>query len=174
MRILWAAAAALLLAGSAQAAATSTSANGFRIENKATVAATPDQVWAALGQIGSWWSSDHTYSGSAANMTMPLKVGACFCETLPGGGGVEHGRVIMVWPEKKMVRIQAALGPLQDEGVSAVLSFQVKRVDGGSEVVETYNVGGARPEMAEFWPRVNTVLAEQLDRLKTYAEGKKP
>jgi uncharacterized protein YndB with AHSA1/START domain len=173
MRILLAGAVStLLLAGAAQAAATSTSANGFRLENKVTVAATPDAVWAALGQIGSWWSSDHTYSGSAANMTMPLKVGACFCEALPGGG-VEHGRVIMVWPEQKLVRVQAALGPLQDEGVSAVLSFQVKPADGGAEVVETYNVGGARSETADLWPQVNAVLAEQLDRLKTYVEARK-
>jgi uncharacterized protein YndB with AHSA1/START domain len=172
MRIALAIAAALL-ATSAQAAATSTSASGFRIENKVTVAATPDQVWTALGQIGSWWSSDHTYSGSSVNMTMPLKVGACFCEALPGGG-VEHGRVILVWPEQKLLRIQAALGPLQDEGVSAVLSFQVKPAQGGAEIVETYNVGGARPEAVTMWPGVNTVLSEQLDRLKAYVEAKKP
>ena len=173
MKMVLAAAVAVLIAGPAQAAAVSTSSTGFRLENRATVAATPDQVWTALGQIGSWWSSDHTYSGSAANMTMPLKVGACFCEALPGGG-VEHGRVILVWPEQKLVRVRAALGPLQDEGVSAVLSFQVKPAEGGAEIVETYNVGGARAETAALWPNVNAVLAEQLDRLKAYVETKKP
>jgi len=166
--------AACLLATSAQAAVTSTSATGFRIENHVTVAATPDQVWTALGQIGGWWNSEHSYSGSSANMTMPLKVGGCFCEALPGGG-VEHGRVIMVWPQQKLLRIQTALGPLQDEGVSGVLGFQVKPAKGGgAEVVETYNVGGARPETVAMWPQVNAVLSDQLNRLKAYVEPKKP
>jgi len=90
------------------------------------------------------------------------------------GGGVEHGRVILVWPEQKLLRVQAALGPLQNEGVSAILSFQVKPVSGGAEVLETYNVGGARPETVATWPQVNVVLAEQLDHLKAYVEAKKP
>jgi hypothetical protein len=77
-------------------------------------------------------------------------------------------------PEQKLLRVQAALGPLQDEGVSAVLSFQVKPAQGGAEIVETYNVGGARPEAVTMWPGVNTVLSEQLDRLKAYVEAKKP
>lgn len=167
------AAAATLLATSAQAAVISTSPTGFHIENKATVVATPDQVWTALGQVGSWWNSEHTYSGSASNMTMPLQVGACFCEALPGGG-VEHGRVIAVWPDRKLLRVQAALGPLQDKGVSAVLTFQVRAVDGGSEVVETYNVGGATPEVIQMAPAVDGVLAEQLSGLKSYVEPHMP
>ena len=173
MKAVLAAGALFLLAGQAQAAVVSTSADGFRIENKATVIATPDQVWTALGEVGSWWNSDHTYSGSASNMTMPLKVGACFCEALPGGG-VEHGRVIAVLPEQKLLRVQGALGPLQDKGVSAVLTFQVKAVDGGSEVVETYNVGGATPEVIQMAPAVDRVLGEQLSGLKSYVEPHMP
>jgi uncharacterized protein YndB with AHSA1/START domain len=172
MRIVLAAA-ACLLATSAQAAVLSTSSVGFQIENRATVAASPEQVWTALGEIGSWWSSEHTYSGSASNMTMPLKVGACFCEALPGGG-VEHGRVIAVLPEQKLLRVQAALGPLQDKGVAAVLTFQVKPITGGSEIVESYNVGGATAEVIQMAPVVDQVLAAQLKGLKAYVDPHMP
>jgi uncharacterized protein YndB with AHSA1/START domain len=160
---------ALALAGPAHAEVKSATDSGFRLENRITVAATPERAWVALGEIGRWWNSAHTYSGDALNMTMPLKVGGCFCEALPGGG-VEHGRVIMVWPEQKMVRLQSALGPLQDEGVEAVLTFQVKPAPGGAEIVQTYNVGGARPEMVKAAPLIDQVVGEQLGRLKTYLE----
>lgn len=173
MRIILAVAAALL-ATSAQAAVVSTSPAGFHIENRVAVVSTPEQVWTALGQVGSWWSSDHTYSGSASNMTMPLQVGACFCEALPGGG-IEHGRVIAVWPDQKLLRVQAALGPLQDKGVAAVLTFQVKATEsGGSEIVETYNVGGATPEVIQMAPVVDQVLAQQLDGLRAYVDPHMP
>lgn len=164
---------ASLFATSAHAAVVSTSSVGFQIENRATVAASPEQVWTALGLVGSWWSSDHTYSGSASNMTMPLKVGACFCEALPGGG-VEHGRVIAVVPDQKLLRVQAALGPLQDKGVAAVLTFQVKPTDGGAEIIESYNVGGATADVVNMAFDVDRVLAAQLAGLKAYVDPHMP
>jgi len=161
--------AALALAGPAHAEVKSTTDSGFRLENRVTVNATPERAWTALGEIGRWWNSDHTYSGDALNMTLPLKVGGCFCEALPGGG-VEHGRVIVAWPEQKLLRLQAALGPLQDEGVEAVLTFQIKPAPGGAEIVQTYNVGGVRPEMLKNAPLIDQVVGEQLNRLKAYLQ----
>lgn len=164
-----AAATALALSGSAQAAVVSSWESGFRIENKATVSTTPETAWQALGEIGSWWNSEHTYSGSASNMTMPLKPGACWCEALPGGG-IEHGRVIMVWPEQRMVRIDGAVGPLQDEGVAGALTWKVNEVPGGVEIVQTYHVGGVRPEMLKNAGLVDQVMAEQLEGLRAYLQ----
>jgi len=163
----------LALAGSAEAKVVGTSDTGFRIENRITVATTPEAAWKALGEIGNWWMSDHTYSGDAAHLSMPLKPGACFCEALPGGG-VEHGRVILVMPDQMMLRVQAALGPLQDEGVSAVLGFQIKPTDGGAEIVQTYNVGGARPEMIKAAAAIDAVLAEQMHSYKGYIDPHMP
>jgi len=171
MRIGWIMAAALAIASPAAAEVKSTSDSGFRLENRVTVAATPEEAWQALGEIGRWWSSAHTYSGDALNITMPLRPGACFCEALPGGG-VEHGRVILVWPEHRMLRVEAALGPLQDEGIAAVLSFHVKPAPGGAQIVQTYNVGGARPEMVKMASGVDDVLAQQLASYKTYVEAR--
>jgi uncharacterized protein YndB with AHSA1/START domain len=167
-------AAALLLgtAAPAHAEVKSTWAAGFRLENRVTVAAPPDKVWAALGQIGNWWNAAHSYSGDSANMTMPLTPGGCFCEALPklgAGAGVKHGEVVMVMPNT-LLRLEAPLGPLQDEGVGAALTFTLKPVEGGTEVVQTYNAGGLRPEMVAAAALFDQVLGGQLVRLKRFVE----
>ncbi|MDP1631085.1 MAG: SRPBCC domain-containing protein [Caulobacter sp.] len=169
-------AAALLIgltAAPAHAEVKATWAAGFRLEDRVTIAASPEAVWEALGRIGGWWDGAHSYSGDAANMTMPLRPGGCFCEALPGGG-VKHGEVIMVLPGKAL-RIAAALGPLQEEGVSAALTFTLTpAADGGTEVVMTYNVGGARPEIVAIAPVVDGVVGGQLVRLKALVETGAP
>ena len=172
--VLMAATAALALGGAAQAAVVETWDSGFRIENRAVAtSATPDQAWQALGEIGRWWNSSHSYSGSASNMTIEMKPGGCWCEALPGGG-VEHGRVILVWPEQRTLRIDGALGPLQEEGVSASLTWQVRETDGGVEIIQTYHVGGVRPEMMKNAGLVDQVLAEQVEGLRTYLQPPAP
>lgn len=165
---------ALFAAAPAQAEVKQTWAAGFRLENRATIAASPDKVWAALGQVGKWWNGEHSYSGDSANMTMPLTPGGCFCEALPKGGGVKHGEVVMVMPGQTL-RVSAPLGPLQGEGVSAALTFTLTATaDGKTEVVETFNVGGARPEIVGYAAGIDGVVGEQLGRLKAYVEAGKP
>jgi len=161
-------------AGAAHAEVKSTWASGIRLENKAVVAAPPEKVWAALGQVGKWWDDAHTYSGDASNMTLPLEADACFCEKLPKGGGVRHGVVELAWPGQ-FLRLDAALGPLQDEGAGGALTFTLKPAPGGgTEVVQTYNVTGLRPEMIKAAPLIDQVIGGQLTRLKTYVETGKP
>jgi len=118
-------AAVLGTAGLARAEVKSTWAAGIRLENKVVIAAPPETVYAALGQIGKWWDSEHTYTGDAANMTIALEPGACFCERFPKGGGVKHGEVVLAWPSQ-MLRINGDFGPLQDEGASGALTFTLK------------------------------------------------
>jgi len=172
-----AAAALLGLATPAHAEVKQTWAAGFRLENRAVIAASPDRVWAALGQIGKWWNGEHSYSGDSANMTMPLTPGGCFCEALPklgAGAGVQHGVVVMIMPGQTL-RLDAPLGPLQGEGVSAALTFTLKATaDGGTEVVETFNVGGARPEIVGYAAGIDGVVGEQLTRMKAFVETGKP
>ena len=171
------AAALLGLATPAQAEVKQTWAAGFQAVNRVTIAAPPEKVWAALGQVGKWWNGAHSYSGDSANMTMPLTPGGCFCEALPklgAGAGVQHGVVVMVMPGQTL-RINAPLGPLQGEGVDAALTFTLKATaDGGTEVTQTFNVGGARPEIVGFAAGIDAVVSEQLGRLKAYVETGKP
>lgn len=163
------AATALLAVGSARAEVTSTWEAGVRLESKVTIAAPPDRVYAALGDIGKWWDSEHTYTGDAANMTIALEPGACFCERFAKGGGVKHGEVVLAWPGR-VLRIHGALGPLQDEGPAGALTFTLEAVEGGTQVTQTYNAGGLRPEMVANAPLFDQVIGGQLTRLKRYME----
>lgn len=167
-----AAAALLLAAGAAQAEVKVAEGGVIRIENRAVVKAPPEKVYAAIGEIGRWWNGAHSYSQNAGNMTLELKPGGCFCEALPGGG-VKHGEVALAWPGM-MVRILAALGPLQDEGVGGALTFTLKKVPDGTEIVQTYNIGGLRPQMLQAAPVIDQVVREQLVRLASYVETGKP
>lgn len=161
--------AASLLAAPALAAAEvkSSSPAGFEVESKATVAAAPAEVYARLGRVGDWWSSAHTYSGKAANMSLALKAGGCFCEVMPEGGGtIEHGRVIYAMPGATL-RLQGGLGPLQQEAAVGTLTWSLKAVPGGTEVTQSYVVGGyVRGGADKFAPIVDQVLAEQLAGLR--------
>lgn len=150
-----------------------TSAQGFRLQSVQQIAASPAKVFAALGEIGRWWSDTHTYSGKAANMTLQLSANACFCETLPNGGTVRHGVVEAVMPGR-LLRLDSALGPLQDEGVSAALSFSLKPMASGTQLMVTYNVGGTRPSMLAIASGVDGVVTEQAVRLKRYVETGHP
>lgn len=145
---------------------------GFAVSHVVTVAASPDAVYAALKMPAKWWDGAHSWSGDAANLWMDAQAGGCFCETLPGTarGSVEHGRIIYAQPGK-LLRLTGGLGPLQGEAVSATLSWELKPVDGGTQVSQSYVVGGyVRMGMAAIAPAVDQVLGEQLDRLKAFAE----
>lgn len=163
----------LLAAAPLQAEVKSVTDYGFEVAKTATVKGDPAKVYATLGQPGLWWNPAHSYSGDARNMTMLLRPGGCFCEALPKDkGAVEHGRVVFAQPGK-MLRLSSALGPLGAEGVSGTLTFQLKPVEGGTQVVMNYVVGGyIRGGGPKQWaPAVDMVLGEQLDRLKAYLDA---
>lgn len=173
MRIACLAALAALTAAPASAEVVEKSPNGFRLKNVAEVAAAPARVYQALGEIGRWWDPAHSYSGKAANLSLTLEPGGCFCEALDGGG-VRHGVVVMAMPPST-VRIEGALGPLQDEAVTAVLTFAITAKDDGSQVVQTYHVGGAREATVRDFPApVDQVLAAALARFARYVETGAP
>ena len=171
MRIILAAA-TLAFASPAFAAVEEATPAGFAIRNQAVVAATPAETWAVLGRIGEWWNDAHTYSGKAANMRLELKAGGCFCETLPAraagpAGDVEHGRVLTAMPYDMLV-LDAPLGPLQSEATVGRLTWSLRKVDGGTEITQSFVAGGyARGGADKLAPIVDRVLAEQLDGLKS-------
>ena len=173
-----AAAAVLALASSAaeRSAAEVLSVAGKCLEVRETAhtAASPDKVYAALLLPARWWSSDHTFSGSAANLALDARVGGCWCETLPNGGSVEHLRVIYVSPGK-LLRLRGALGPFQGLPVDGVMTWTIKGAGDGTEISLTYAVGGyVKDGFDELSKAADHVLAEQLDRLKKLADGGPP
>jgi len=176
MKIEWAAALILAFAPlAAQAEVVERTEAGFRTKKTVEVAASPDKAYAALGQIGSWWDGAHTYTGKASNMTVKLEAGACFCEALPGGG-VRHGVVALAWPDQHTLRIEAALGPLQNEGAAGALTFQISpKTGGGSTVTVTYHVGGMRAAAAKaFADPVDQVIGTQAVRFGKFVDTGKP
>ncbi|WGM38496.1 SRPBCC domain-containing protein [Caulobacter sp. NIBR1757] len=173
MRVLLAAAMAVALAGQAGAAsaAVKSAAEGrLELESSVVIDAAPDKVYAAIGQIGSWWDPAHSYGGQ---MTLELRPGGCFCESLPGGG-VKHGEVVMAMPGK-LVRLSAPLGPMQDWGVAAAMTFELKPAEGGkTTVVLRYNASGFSAGQLQAAPGIDGVVVGQLTRLKSFAETGKP
>ena len=144
---------------------------GFVSHNVVEVPAGPADAWAMLARPGEWWNGEHSYSGSAANLTIETVAGGCFCETIPaaegaGGGQVEHMRVLYVDPRVRVLRLAGALGPLQSEAVTGVLTMTVEPMGTGSKITWDYVVGGyARMPLEQMAPLVDQVVGEQLTRL---------
>lgn len=166
---------ALFVCTPAQADVVSATDQGFEISRSVPIAAAPARIYAAIGQPAKWWNKDHTWSGDAQNMTLALKAGGCFCERLPKDKGmVEHGRVIFAQPGK-MLRLNAALGPLQGKGATGALTFAIKPEGDGAVVTLSYVVGGyLRPGPKAIAPAVDMVLGQQLAGLKALLEAKSP
>lgn len=166
--------AGMLITGTpARADVTAQSEQGFVSRNVVVVAGSPAAVWKKLVTPAAWWSSDHTFSGDAANMALDPVAGGCFCEVLPGDsgpaakapaarGGVQHMRVVFV-DRAKALRMVGALGPLQSEAVNATLTITLKEVDGGTRVIFEYVVGGyMRYPADKIANAVDIVMGNQL------------
>ena len=172
--LLLAAVAVLAFAGSARAEVKTAAEGRLVLENVVVVEAPADKVYAALGRIGDWWDSEHTYSGKASNMTLKLEPGACFCEAIPGGGGVKHGEVVLAWPGK-FLRLEAPLGPLQDMGVATALTYTLEPAgEGKTKVTQSYKASGLDADSLKGAPLFDRVIGGSLKRFKTYVETDKP
>lgn len=148
---------------------------GFAIVHSAETTGAKDDVWKALIAPAKWWSSQHTYSGDAANLYMDAQATGCFCEKLPRPadapegqrmGSVEHMHVVFADPQRGILRMAGGLGPLQGEAAHGTLTIKLKPIDTGTRIEWNYVVGGfIRMSQADIAPAVDKVLAEQLERL---------
>ena len=165
----------MLVAGPAAAAVVDAQPGGFEVERTAAIAASPEKVYAALIQPGHWWTSEHTFSGDAHNLTVDPRAGGCWCETLKNGGSAQHMRVVYADPGKAL-RVLGGLGPLQALGVEGALTWTIKpALGGGVTLTQTYVVGGYAPGgLANLAAPVDGVLGLQLARLKAYVETGRP
>jgi hypothetical protein len=145
---------------------------GFDISVRRELAASRATVYQSIGEIGQWWNGAHSFSGNARNLSLNLAATGCFCERW-GTSSVEHGRVIHA-AQDRLVRLQAALGPLQSMPVSAVLSFELTESAGGTLLLATYRVAGAGQDLAALAQPVNGVITEQVDRLARFITTGKP
>ncbi len=149
--------------------------NGFTVRIQTVVRAAPETVYDRLvHNIGDWWSSAHTFSNDAHNLSIDDKPMGCFCEKLPNNGGVRHAEVITVMPNKMLV-MSGAFGPLQKFGATGTLTIVLEPVHKDTRVQLIYAVGGYLPDGLNTWAApVNQMWTGQLDRLKKYVETGNP
>jgi uncharacterized protein YndB with AHSA1/START domain len=165
----------LVLAGTPGQSAPQVTSSGFLVKLEANMNAPAAKVYDALVvQIGSWWDPEHTYSHDAKNLSIDPRPGGCFCEKLSNGGGVEHLRVVYIVP-RETVRFSGALGPLQASGVTGSLTWKLTGGTGTTRVQLWYSVGGFIDGGFEtIAPAVETMLRDQLNRLKLFVETGNP
>ena len=143
----------------------------FLIQTEAELTASPEQTWRALTRIERWWSGEHTYSGDAARLSLDPRAGGCWCERW-NGGSVEHARVVVAMERDgvRTLRTIGGLGPLQEMGVTAIMTFTITPLASGSKIGMTYRVAGdSGLGLDQMAPFVDQVLMEQFARLIRYA-----
>ncbi len=132
--------------------------------------AAPEDVWKAIVQLPRWWSSQHTYSGQASNLSLDAQAGGCWCERWGDGQSVQHGQVVLVQPGR-VIRVFAGLGPLQELAVQGVLTIVTAAQEGKTVLRMTYRVSGdASAGLDKLAPVVDQVIGVQYRRLKALAE----
>lgn len=160
--------------GAAHAEIKQAAADGFFLAYSAPLEVTTATAYADLVQVQKWWNGEHTWSGKAANLSLKPEAGGCFCERWPGGSA-EHGRVIMALPGK-LLRLDTALGPLQEFALKGVLSFWLREDDYGKARIDLeYRVNGASASgLDQFAPQVDDVLGAQFSRLLRFIASGDP
>ena len=182
----------------ARSEVTESSASSFKVKHVQTVTAKPEKAWQSFLAVDKWWSGEHTYSGSAANLRLDARAGGCFCETagerqalhmtvgfvdpghllrMLGGLGPLAGKLHTgrsrndhVAPNQRLT-MTGGLGPLQTSGASGAMTFQIVPQGEGSNLTLVYEVGGFYPGgLAAIASGVDGVLGEQFARLKRLIE----
>jgi uncharacterized protein YndB with AHSA1/START domain len=165
---------AVMTADRAAAEITDSASNGFTVRETAHIAASNDKVYAALIAPQHWWSSHHTFSGDAANLSFDAKAGGCWCETIPGGGSVLHMTIVYAVPGKTL-RLRGALGPFQTMPVEEVMIWSLTPVGDGTDVTLVNAYGGyTKDGFDKISHVVDSVMGEQIGRLKAYVETGSP
>jgi uncharacterized protein YndB with AHSA1/START domain len=156
----------MLIGTFASAEVSSVSSNGFEVKETVHIAAPADKAFAALLQPSRWWSSEHTFSGNAANLTLDARAGGCWCESLPDRGSVEHMRVVFLSPGK-VLRLRGALGPFQGLAVDGVMTWTLKANGNGTDISVSYAIGGySKDGFDNLAKAADQVLSVQVERLR--------
>ncbi|WP_193165378.1 ATPase [Microbulbifer hainanensis] len=146
------------------------SPTGFTVHIEQTLPYSNEQVYAGLGDLPGWWSSAHSFSGSAANLSIDLRADGCFCESWQGGS-VEHLRVIAALPGRE-VRLRGGLGPLQKMPVDGLMQWRIVPQGEKSVLTWEYRVwGGEANQLQRIAAPVDSVLSEQFLSLTRYLQA---
>ena len=157
----------MFASASAHAAVVDVADGGFTVRHTIEVRGQAVPAYrTVVDRVSAWWQADHTFSGNAANLSIDARPGGCFCESLPGAGGVRHLTVVYADPGK-LLRLTGGLGPLQDLAVDGAMTWKFTESGTTTMIEITYTVGGYAPGgLAALAPIVDMVLGTQVARLK--------
>ena len=166
--------AALLLAEQAGAGVTNLTPNTFISSHMMQFEGiTADIAYRRFIEFNRWWDPAHSYSGKGSAIRFQPRAGECWCERMPGGGSVEHMRVQLVQPGKRLV-MSGGLGPLMFQGVAATMDVTFSQTGGGRTLVSIdYRVAGfAYGNADKNAGPVDKVLAMQAKRYEDYVRSR--
>ena len=174
-RFLWPWVFLLAVASPVAAEVVDSAANGFTLKSTFLLKATPADVYQKfVHNIGDWWNPEHTFSGSAHNLSIDDRATGCFCEKLPDNGSVRHLEVVTAAPGKKLV-LTGGLGPMQPLAVAGAMTILFSPADGGTKIEMTYAVSGYLANGMNAWAApADGMLKEQFTRFKNYVEHGDP
>ena len=111
---------AALIFGMATPAAAEVVSRGedtFTLKFSARTEYGPGRIVRSLEGLPNWWDPAHTYTGDAANLSLDLRPGGCWCEKLADGTDFDHGRTVSVTIGE--ILFHAPFGPLRGAATRA-------------------------------------------------------
>ncbi|MGB3626943.1 MAG: SRPBCC domain-containing protein [Henriciella sp.] len=156
--------AALGLALPAAAEITASSPDHYALHHEASSDLSPEDMWERLTQPETWWHPEHTYSGSAENLSLDPKAGGLWLESWDENS-VMHGTVLTVI-EGESIRLDAPFGPLQGMAVNVIWTISIEPEGSGTRVIfdELAN-GSSASGLDQIAPAVDGVKTEAIRRL---------
>lgn len=165
-KVMAAAAAVFALATPASAEVVQRTADSFTLRYQVGAEIDPADIPGTMADVGRWWDSAHTYSGDAANITVDLTPGGCWCEKLADGTDFEHARVVSVNADSLV--FDAPFGPLKGRTTRAVLTVSWPPANAGWTPTWTMTVEG--PGIGAMADPVDGVMGAGFQRWIRYLE----
>lgn len=159
-----------LAATTAQAEVVERSANRFVLRYAVPVDATAHDIRMALVDLPVWWDSAHTYSGDAANLSLDLSPGGCWCERLANGSDFDHARTVLV--DEDGARFAAPFGPLRGHTERADLAVSWPLVSGYRQLTWDFVIEGEG--IGAMADGVDAVMAAGFARFVAHLGGPAP
>ncbi len=169
--LLAATALALFAATPAPAEVVARTADSFTLRYAVGAEITPDDIPGAMTDLPKWWDPAHTFTGSAANLSLDLTPGGCWCEKLADGTDFDHGRTVSV--EADRLLFHAPFGPMRGKTSRADLTVSWPAADRGRTPTWTMVVEG--PGMGAMADVIDAVMGAGYQRwLRHMVGGESP
>jgi len=166
LKALITAASLAMAAGPAVAEVVSRTPDSFTLRYAVGAEIVPEDIPSSLADLPGWWDPSHTYTGSAANLSLDLAPGGCWCEKLADGTNFDHGRTLSVADDQ--IVFHAPFGPLRGKTTRADLVVSWPAANRGWTPTWTMTVEG--PGVGAMAEGVDAVMGAGYQRWLTWLE----